>query len=428
MVKPKLTVNSKAVLDSVADRPRNHLGDVVYDLKLKPARRQQDSRTGRTSRYFYRSNPVPLPWDRIEEKENCTLTVKVPKEFLVPATREEITNRCAVWGTDVYTDDSDVIAACIHAGWIRGEWPEDVDTSLLDLDVGIGAEPDKVKRLKKDAAAAQAVSPEVLTAPPKTGPVLVPPEKDLHVTLLVLPTLVHYGSTTRFGLRSREWPGPREEGSGRPGRGQKHDGLSFMILGIRWVVNGAGASSRLRGRARRERMHRAMREVRLSRSAELNTMHLGAAAAARKGPDGGPSAGKRPAGDAGEDDKENRPVGSSPAPKEPDETEELEVPEVPQQPEEREVPEEAEQPAKPKELEQTDDPADPKEPEAPKESEERPDEAEQPATAETAEEVEHQARAADEGGSGSNPQPDESETVGVGMDSMGTPAAGTKDE
>jgi phenolic acid decarboxylase len=72
----------------------------------------------------------------IEGKENCTLTMKIGKEHLIPASREEITSRRALWGTDVYTDDSDVIAACIHAGWIRGEWSDDVDVSMLGLDEG----------------------------------------------------------------------------------------------------------------------------------------------------------------------------------------------------------------------------------------------------------------------------------------------------
>ncbi|KAK4130797.1 hypothetical protein BT67DRAFT_458444 [Trichocladium antarcticum] len=50
--------------------------------------------------------------------------MKIGKKHLTPASREEITRRRALWGTDVYTDDSDVISACIYAGWIRSEWPE----------------------------------------------------------------------------------------------------------------------------------------------------------------------------------------------------------------------------------------------------------------------------------------------------------------
>jgi hypothetical protein len=77
-----------------------------------------------------------------------------------------------VWGTDVYTDDSDIIAACIHQGWFRGEWAEDVDPSLLGLELGDGA-PDSPK--------------EYLTDPPLRGPMQVPKDRDLDVTILILP-------------------------------------------------------------------------------------------------------------------------------------------------------------------------------------------------------------------------------------------------
>ncbi|CRK28657.1 hypothetical protein BN1708_015302, partial [Verticillium longisporum] len=77
----------------------------------------------------------------------------------------------------------------------------------------------------------------------------------MQVTILILPRLEKYSSTVRFGVKSREWGGTYG------GRKSVHDGISFMITAIRWVDNGAGAQSRLRGKARRERMRRAMAEV-----------------------------------------------------------------------------------------------------------------------------------------------------------------------
>lgn len=134
--------------------------------------------------------------------------------YLTPEIRAEITSRKAVWGTDIYTDDSDVIAACIHQGWFRGEWDEDVDTSLLGLELKEGP-PDSPK--------------SYLTEPPFKGPMHVPVNRDCHITILVLPLLEKYSSITRFGLRSREWGGNRDGYQG------VHDGLSFMIMSVRWV-------------------------------------------------------------------------------------------------------------------------------------------------------------------------------------------------
>jgi len=255
--KPRRVIKSKAVLDSVADRPRHYLGDVLYKSKLKPAR-LHDVRSGRG----FRSTPIPLPWSLIEGKENCTLTMKIGKEHLTRESREEITYRRALWGTDVYTDDSDVIAACIHAGWIRGEWSEDVDVDLLGLeedyhvsdvnlpeDVGINGIP----------TSHEGAHEVVLTAPPKNGPMEVPENQALHVTLLILPKLQKYVSTIRFGIKSREFGGLIGDGEESRQRAV-HDGISFMIIGVRWVTNGGAPQDRLRGKARRERIYKALRE------------------------------------------------------------------------------------------------------------------------------------------------------------------------
>lgn len=262
----KIVASNEAVLDSVANLPRHHLGDVPYEVKLKPAR-LQDPRTGRPPRYGYQSTPVPLPWELVRDKMNCTLTVKVGKQHLVPAAREEITSRRALWGTDIYTDDSDIVAACIHGGWIRGEWPEDVDVDMLDL---YATDEKDRKGGKKSGAAgsttAQADSTVALDAPPRGGPQNVPEHQDLHVTVLVLPALEKYASSCRFGIKSREFGGDVASAGGVPGlppHRAKHDGLSFMITGLRWVNNGAGTQNRLRGKARRERIRRALREVEL---------------------------------------------------------------------------------------------------------------------------------------------------------------------
>jgi hypothetical protein len=91
----------------------------------------------------------------------------------------------------------------------------------------------------------------------------VPPNRDLHVTIVILPLLEKYSSTVRFGIKSREFGGKIGDGRGLPQR-SVHDGLSFMITGIRWVSNGAGTQNRLRGKARRERIRKALREVELA--------------------------------------------------------------------------------------------------------------------------------------------------------------------
>ncbi|KAI1371735.1 Rxt3-domain-containing protein [Hypoxylon crocopeplum] len=291
--KPKQKISSQAVLDSVADRPRKHLGDVVYQVVLKPSKLDSSH-----SKFGYSSNPRPLPIEVIKGNENSTLTVKIPRVHLSPSSREEITSRRAVWGTDVYTDDSDIVAACIHAGWIRGEWGGDVDVDLLELY--------KPSSLKKQRAAPAEQHLEVLTSPPASGPVHVPADRDLHVTLLVLPALEKYSSSTRFGIQSREFGGTYN------GRKSIHDGISFMITSVRWV-DGAALQSRLRGKARRERIRKAMGEVNRSQVVDIGEKEIMSKIVAAKETSVGKekSSGKRSDGSNGDGNKENRPAGAS---------------------------------------------------------------------------------------------------------------------
>lgn len=233
--------------------------------------------------------------DVIKGNENSTLTVKIPRVHLSPSAREEITARRAVWGTDVYTDDSDVVAACIHAGWIRGEWGDDVDVDLLDLY--------KPATTKKQRAAAAEQPLEVLTSPPASGPVQIPADRDLHVTLLVLPALDKYSSSTRYGIQSREFGGTYN------GRKSIHDGISFMILNVRWV-DGAAPQSRLRGKARRERIRKAMTEMNRSQVVDIGEKEILSKKATTRDAsiDKEKSSGKAAENSIGEGNKENRPA------------------------------------------------------------------------------------------------------------------------
>ena len=238
-----MTIRSQAVLNDVKNKPRRHLGYGYYKSVLTPAKRSTSEKDDRG----FASTPEPLP--RFEGQENCTFTVKVPSIYLGDVSRAEITSRRAVYGTNVYTDDSDVIAACIHQGWFRGAWNKDVDVALLDLEI---------RGAVNGALTSKDYENDILTEPPPRGPMHVPKKKDLNVTILVLPPLEKYASTTRFGIKSREWGG-RHDGY----RGV-HDGLSFMILSIQWVAridNNEGRSGRLRRKKMAEVLDDAELEV-----------------------------------------------------------------------------------------------------------------------------------------------------------------------
>ena len=237
LYKPTITVHSQPLLASVAHLPRHHLGSTLYSPRIQlPSSTASHEET----KFGFATTPSPLP--RFQGKENCTFTVRVPRYYLARDQREAICRRRAVWGTDVYTDDSDPLAAVIHSGWVRGQWGEDVDTSVLDLCMN---EPTPTSlKLAKTGSEPQST----LTAPPRNGPMMPIAGKDLQLTLLVLPQLQNYASTVAYGIKSRSW-------------GDNHDGMSFKIEKIAWVDERAGKGEERGGEARRKRI-RAMLQTR----------------------------------------------------------------------------------------------------------------------------------------------------------------------
>ena len=185
------------------------------------------------SRFGYSATPIPIP--RFDEKENCTFTVKVPRLHLGDEARAEICERRALWGTEIYTDDSDPIAMAIHGGWIRGAWDEDlVNLSVLDLG---DAEVAKAKMLEMSRSKDPVI--EVTEVPPQ--PMLPVPKRDLHITILILPRLISYASHATHGIKSREWK-------------TKHDGMSVKIEKVAWVDGKMGKAEERGGEARRKRL------------------------------------------------------------------------------------------------------------------------------------------------------------------------------
>ncbi|KAI9791845.1 MAG: hypothetical protein M1816_003390 [Peltula sp. TS41687] len=205
---PKLVISSSPVLKSISHLPRHHLGSTIYQPHLSP------SPLHPTHSHPYTTHPQPLPF--FPTKPNSTFTIRVPCAHLTPDSRSQLIHRRPLWGTEIYTDDSDVLAAAMHAGFIRGSW------DLPDPDVSL---------LLSSSATTRAAD-----APPS------PPEgKDASITVLILPPLERYASSVRFGVRSRAW-------------GDRHDGMSFMILRLDWLPPRPGLREERGGEARRKRL------------------------------------------------------------------------------------------------------------------------------------------------------------------------------
>jgi hypothetical protein len=237
-------VKIEPLLESVAHLPHHHLGSTLYAPRIGVP---SVNASLESQKFGFTSTPVPIP--RFEGNENCTFTVRVPRFRIDTSHREEICARRALWGTGVYTDDSDPVAAAIHSGYIRGEWSEDIDVSMLDLEF-----KDGYHHAAQPANGASDGRPRI--------PPLPPGDKDLHITLLVLPRLERYESTLMFGLKSRAWD-------------STHDGMSFKVDRIDWVDEGSTRGEERSGAARRKRLRHMMRSGRICTGPGLLRMRGG---------------------------------------------------------------------------------------------------------------------------------------------------------
>ncbi|KAL9100578.1 MAG: hypothetical protein Q9163_004067 [Psora crenata] len=217
---PKTIINNASLFATVSHLPRRHLGSVLYAPNLEPP----TSPLSLSSNLPFTTGQYTIP--PCTGKENCTLTVRTPRFYLTAPEREAICQRRAVWGTDVYTDDSDPLAAAMHSGWIRGEWGPGVSVSMLEIEPG--------GETASDAKQA------VFTSRPR-WPLLPPKGKDLHLILLILPPLKGYASTVAHGIKSQSW-------------GKDHDGMSFKVERISWVDEGVGAGEERSGKAKKARI------------------------------------------------------------------------------------------------------------------------------------------------------------------------------
>ena len=234
--KPTTTVMSHRLIEECAKKPRKHLGSQLY--------------TSETSRFTSINGSMKLnaemkPIPYFEGKENCTYTVRVPRWYLSNSAGQEesylkeICKLRQLWGTDVYTDDSDVVAAAVHSGWLKGDFGEH-NTDLREV---CGNESELEDDQDHD------VPSMTLTSRPRK-PVRTPPEHEAHITVVILPPLDAYASTNQHHIWSRDWKGT-------------HDGMSFMIERIEFVDEGSGSRTIERtaaGRKQRLKMEEAKRK------------------------------------------------------------------------------------------------------------------------------------------------------------------------
>ncbi|KAI7824630.1 histone deacetylation protein Rxt3-domain-containing protein [Gamsiella multidivaricata] len=169
---------------------------------------------------YYRYEPSLLLPD-MQGKENSLLEVRIASSYL---TYDNIkVKRREIWGTDIYTDDSDVVAMLIHGGLfippISAQSTE--EDSIRPTGQQHNFAPDPIKHIC--------------------------PGFDLAVTLRILPKLVKYQGSIRNRIKSRTWS-------------TGHDGVSFKIESIRKMCPGEALN---RGRSQSKQRMKEYNQERL---------------------------------------------------------------------------------------------------------------------------------------------------------------------
>ncbi|KAI7357033.1 hypothetical protein KC354_g10198 [Hortaea werneckii] len=232
-IHPTITTTTPRVR-YVSHKPRKHLGSQLYTTEIhQPS--NSDFSLESSIKFVNKMKPIP----NFEGQENCTYTVRVPRDILTSSrdatangetsTFEAICKQGHIWGTEVYTDDSDVVAAAVHSGWIQGDFGEqNEDLKALCDDVSDSGEQQQQQQPDNPS---EPPSPLTLSERPRHPAKIPPSHPDLHITLLLLPPLQSYPSTTQHHIRSKSW------------RQTPHDGMSFLIHRIEFVDEG-GLSTR----------------------------------------------------------------------------------------------------------------------------------------------------------------------------------------
>lgn len=143
-IKAEVTVDNTNVLESVSHLPRHIVGTVNYV-------------------------PGELLFQKYSIYLNSLVQVRIAHRWL--SRKNRLVSQRALWGSGVYTEDSDLVAALYHDGRIGNQ---------------------------------------------KIGE----PEGDLFVSVILLPPIRGYKGSYMNGIMSRTWNAP-------------HDGVSFMISNIR---------------------------------------------------------------------------------------------------------------------------------------------------------------------------------------------------
>ncbi|KAK6528447.1 hypothetical protein TWF281_009687 [Arthrobotrys megalospora] len=223
-IPPPQIIDNSDVLAELKTHERHHLGSMVYTPTLL-------KKSGSVKSYSH----IPL----FMERENCTFIIRIPWYCLSLEERERVCKKRLLWGTEVYSDDSNILAVLIHLGYLPAvrEGAEVVEyASAHDAVIARLSAPKR----RGGAGRREIVAVAMAEGAPKTS-ASMQEKKDLLVKVVICGNLGEYKSVVRYGLKSRGWDGG-------------HDGMGFMVEDVKWVDSTIGFGDVRGGKGVHERL------------------------------------------------------------------------------------------------------------------------------------------------------------------------------
>lgn len=186
-------VNSASVYDTIKHFPRLQLGSLLYEA---------------------RTEGTLLP--RLEGRENCLISVRIPRHLLSRALNPCVAKR-SLWGTDIYTDDSDIVSVLYHMGHLPPASSNDDDSTTNEKPTTTTSNA-ITNNANNDTKVDKRSSSEISSSKRQ-----LEQDGDGLATLLVLPKLEKYQGSLRNGVNSRTWT-------------TQHDGVSFSVFKFEYIA------------------------------------------------------------------------------------------------------------------------------------------------------------------------------------------------
>lgn len=223
-VKREIVINNDDVLDIASKFPRKYLGSILYSsYPLRSSYEYYSFYKGPKVEESRKNDLVPL-LPELDEYINSIVTVRITSYDLTNIKNNPSYNKRSIWGTDIYTDDSDILLMLKHNGFLP--IVDDEESSKEDL-----------KQTPGNKSNNQNISQSVKNFRQFINII----SGDIHVDLIVLPKLNEYKGIYRNGINSRSWL-------------TSHDGVSLAIYGVRYGEKNSSIDNINNGELKRNKL------------------------------------------------------------------------------------------------------------------------------------------------------------------------------